>query len=174
MYSFVLVIVCLVTSIIILSVLMSSKKGRAAKNICFFLSLSVFLVSIVLFVGFDLFSKKVYISSTVKSSETARLATMDEAGHYLTRNTDRYSFLYVGEKGNKAYMSADRESTNVNYDRRKAPQATKESVTKEYYEEWLFLKGGIKSEERTEYEFIIPDEDSILYADNDGRAEAGP
>lgn len=61
MYSFVLGIVCLVTSIIILSVLMSSKKGRAAKNICFFLSLSVFLVSIVLFVGFDLFSKKVYI-----------------------------------------------------------------------------------------------------------------
>ena len=71
-------------------------------------------------------------------------------------------------------MSADPKNTNVYYDRHETPQVTKESVTKEYYEEWLFLKGGIKSEERTEYEFIIPDEDSILYADNDGRAEAGP
>lgn len=174
MYSSTLGIVCIVSFVIAFSIYTSYEKSSIVKDICFLLSLFTLFLSMALSVGFDILAKKVYVSSIVDSSETVDLLKIEGTNCYLAEDDDKCYYCYIGEINNKVQASVDLESTDVYYNNYKTPQVTREKVIKKYYKKWLFLKNGFQDEESVEYDFVIPNEESVLHEENEERASAGP
>ena len=171
-YSYILGIACLASFVVAFGIYTSHEKGNIAKNIGLVLSLVVLTVSMALFAGFDILAEKVYVSSQVVSSKTIDLVVIKSPEYYLIQNSKGYEYRFVGEEGDEVstFASAECVDNNIKYDANATPQVTEETISKEYYEKWIFLRNGEKREETTRYQFVIPDEENVLYEE---RAPAG-
>ena len=139
------------------------------------IGLIIFLVTLFIAAGifdfcFNAVAEKIYTSESIISAKATPLETI-RGGYYLVLDGDNYKYLCVGDINTKTIGSDSCEET---FSKETEPQIVKKEVTKTYYKEWLWFYSDSMGEDAIIYQFILPDENSILDTNDLERASAEP
>lgn len=141
--------------------LFSWRKDKMARALLFYLALTIAIASGLLEIGFESQSKKVYTSSEPESSQTFKLVAFKNTSYYLIKDGDTYHYKYIDEDGEIKPNKIDAPECEVTYDKN-APTLTMGQMRRVYHEEWLFITGKDGTSTEPSYNFVVPNEESVL------------
>lgn len=137
------------------------RKDKMTRALLFYLALAIAIVLGLLEIGFESQSKKVYTSSELESSQTFKLVAFKNTSYYLIKDGDTYHYRYMDEDGEIKPNKIDAPECEVAYDKN-APKLTMGQMRRVYHEEWLFITGKDGTSTEPSYNFVVPNEESVL------------
>lgn len=148
----------------------SKMKPRILKRGLIIALVTLFAAAGIFDFCFNTVAEKKYTSENIISAKATPLETI-RGGYYLVLDGDNYKYLCVGDINTKTIGSDSCEKT---FSKETAPQIVEKKVTKIYYKEWLWFYSDSMGEDAIIYQFILPDENSILDTNDLERASAEP